>query len=86
VIRAGDLQRAKIVDENGRRIGHVDELQLKDGRLTALAFGVGGAVQRFWPWRHGGRIDWDKVVKLAPGHLTVSVDATQLKKSSKPGR
>jgi sporulation protein YlmC with PRC-barrel domain len=83
MIRAGDLQRAKIVDETGRRIGHVDELQLKDGRLTAVAYGVGGALQRFWPWRGGGRIEWDRVVRLGPGRLVVSLKKAKTRKSSK---
>jgi len=81
MIRAGDLQRAKIVDETGRSIGHVDELQLKDGRLVAVAYGVGGAIQRFWPWRCGGRINWDKVVRLEPSRLVVSVDKATPKSS-----
>ena len=75
MIRAGQLQGARIVDEAGRRIGTVAELHLKDGRVDFLADGAGGALQRFWPWRGGGRIAWAKVVRFEPGLVVINKDA-----------
>ena len=71
MIRAGELQGARIVDERGRHIGRVAELHLKEGQLESLAYGAGGALQRFWPWRGGGKIAWTDVVEAQIGRVTV---------------
>jgi sporulation protein YlmC with PRC-barrel domain len=74
MIRSAQLQGAKLLTEDGRELGRVTELHLKDGVLNTLVYGSGGLLQRFLPWRGGRRIGWDKVRSIEPGEIVVAAD------------
>ena len=75
MIRAGDLQGARIVDESGATLGRVGEVHLENGRVSAITCGVGGVLQRFTTWRGGRRIDWNRVARFEAGRLVIGSDS-----------
>jgi sporulation protein YlmC with PRC-barrel domain len=74
MIRSADLQGAKVIRADGKVLGRVTELHLKGGGLNTLVFGPSGLLQRFWPWRRGRRVAWEKVQSVEPGQVRVTAD------------
>lgn len=60
-MRLHELDDAKVLDENGKTLGHVHEVHAKDGQITTLVYGVGGFLQRMASNRAGKRVAWADV-------------------------
>jgi sporulation protein YlmC with PRC-barrel domain len=71
-MRAADLQGKRVVDEAGKRLGHVDEIHVENGQVTALAVGRGGLLQRFTSSHRGHRVAWADVRKITPQEIVVA--------------
>jgi sporulation protein YlmC with PRC-barrel domain len=71
-MRSSDLQGKRVVTENGERLGHVDEIHLEDGVVSALTCGGGGLLQRFTASRLGHRVKWDRVRKITDKEIVVA--------------
>lgn len=60
-MRLHELDEAKVMDEDGNKIGHVHEVHAKDGQVTTLVYGMGGIIQRLASNNAGKRIKWSDV-------------------------
>jgi sporulation protein YlmC with PRC-barrel domain len=72
MIRSADLQGKPVVTEDGRRLGHVDEVHTKDGRVTLLVCGGRGLFQRFRAARAGAEVRWEDVKRLTEREIVVA--------------
>ena len=71
MIRAASLQGLPVLAEDGARLGHVAEIHVKDGEVTALTCGGAGFLQRFLPARRGHRVDWRSVRQVTANAVIV---------------
>jgi sporulation protein YlmC with PRC-barrel domain len=70
-MRASELQRKRVRTGDGRVIGRVDEIHLRDGEVVALVCGRGGRLQRFVASRRGRRVAWDRVRQVTADEIVV---------------
>jgi len=71
-MRASDLQGRVVRDETGRRLGRLDELHIRNGKIISLTYGPVGLLQRFGPARAGHRISWSRVVAVTDEAVVVA--------------
>jgi sporulation protein YlmC with PRC-barrel domain len=71
-MRASDLQGKPVRDEDGRRLGRVDELHIRDGVVTTFVCGPLGLLQRFTATRAGRRVPWSDVTAVTPDAIIVT--------------
>jgi sporulation protein YlmC with PRC-barrel domain len=70
-MRLHELDEAKVMDEDGRKIGHVHEVHAKDGQITTLAYGFGGFIQRMASNSAGKRIRWSDVKAVTKDGIVI---------------
>ena len=71
-MRSSDLAGKRVVAEDGRRLGRVDEIHLKGGQVVALTYGRSGMLQRFMNSRRGHRLEWSRVRKVTADAIVVA--------------
>jgi sporulation protein YlmC with PRC-barrel domain len=74
MIRSAELQGVRVTTEGGQRLGHIDEIHIRDGAVETLVCGGKGLLQRFWPSRGGHKVDWSKVRKIGAKDIVVADD------------
>jgi sporulation protein YlmC with PRC-barrel domain len=72
-MRSSDLQGKRVCTADGRSLGHVDEIHVRDSEVTALTCGARGLLQRFISSRRGHRVPWAKVVRVTEKEITVEM-------------
>lgn len=77
LMRLSELQDAKVKTLDGEFLGRVHEVHVEAGRVTALTAGPGSFIERLTAKKHGRRIPWECVRKLAPGEVIVVPDPPQ---------
>jgi len=70
-MRLSDLYRKPVHDSQGRRLGIVHEVSVKDGVVQALHFGPGSLLERFTGKSAGRRVPWDKVRSVTADRITI---------------
>ncbi len=70
-MRLHELDDTKVLDEEGRKLGHVHEVHVKDGEVTTLVYGVGGFIQRMASNRSGKRIAWADVKAVTKDGIVI---------------
>jgi YD repeat-containing protein len=70
-MRGADLQGKRVETEDGRRLGRVFEVHLRDGQATAVVYGARGLLQRFTSARGGRRAAWSDVVRVTADALVI---------------
>jgi sporulation protein YlmC with PRC-barrel domain len=70
-MRLAELSCAEVRDMSGKRLGRVHAVYAKDGAVVALGVGAANLLERLLPRRHGRRIAWAKVRKVAKGVIDV---------------
>jgi sporulation protein YlmC with PRC-barrel domain len=83
-MRLSNLRDKRICTLDGKSLGRVHEVHCDGGRIVALMSGPGSFIERLTTKQHGGRIPWERVVKVEPSRITVAPDAPK-RKSSTPG-
>lgn len=81
VMRLSDLRDAKVKTLDGDVLGRVHEVHCDGGRVTALTCGPGSLVERLTARKHGRRIPWEYVRRVARGEVVVTPDPPQRKAS-----
>ena len=76
-MRLTDLRDAKVRTLDGEKLGRVHEVHVEDGRVAALTSGPGSFIERLTARKHGRRIPWECVLKIAPGEIVVVPDPPQ---------
>jgi sporulation protein YlmC with PRC-barrel domain len=71
-MRACELQNKIVRGEDGRRLGRLDELYIRNGVVTTLVVGPAGLLQRFTASRAGRRIPWRRVIAIEADAIVVS--------------
>ena len=71
MIRSAELQGRRVVAEDGRRLGRVEEIHVRDGAVTVLTLGPGGLLERFRGSSRGQRVAWDEVLRVTPREIVV---------------
>ena len=71
MIRLHQLDNARVLSESGKKLGHVHEVHAKDGKVTALVYGVGGFIQRMASGRAGKRVKWADVKAVTKDGIVV---------------
>jgi sporulation protein YlmC with PRC-barrel domain len=71
-MRAADLQGRRIRCRDGRRLGRVDEIHVRDGVVIALTCGGLGLLQRFTASERGHRVAWRDVLEITPREIVVA--------------
>jgi sporulation protein YlmC with PRC-barrel domain len=71
MIRSAQLQGRLVVAEDGRRLGRVDEIHVRDGEVTVLTLGPGGLLERFRASSRGHRVAWDRVQRITEREIVV---------------
>ena len=74
--RSAELQGIRVVTEDGRRLGHIDEIHVRDGEVVTLICGGLGLLQRFWTSRAGRHVAWSKVRSIGEKEIVVADDFT----------
>jgi sporulation protein YlmC with PRC-barrel domain len=64
MIRAADLAGRNVRSESGADLGHIFEIQIKDGKVETLICGERGFWQRLFAARGGHRIAWNRVRRV----------------------
>ena len=72
MLTSSDLYGAKVRDPDGRIIGRVHEIHIRDGDVRSLTVGAKGLLQRFTASRMGKRIPWDAVSSIDGGVVVLS--------------
>jgi sporulation protein YlmC with PRC-barrel domain len=70
-MRLGELYGMMVRGASGERLGRVHEVYAKDGEVEALGIGAANLLERLLGHRHGRRIAWAKVRKVAKGRIIV---------------
>jgi sporulation protein YlmC with PRC-barrel domain len=69
-MRATDLHLL-VRSRFGKRLGHVHEIHIRDGRVVAFTVGPKGFLQRLGSSRAGKRIAWENVERISPDEIIV---------------
>jgi sporulation protein YlmC with PRC-barrel domain len=77
VIRLSDLRDAKVRTLDGERLGRVHEVHCDGGRITALTCGPGSFIESLTARKHGRRIPWEFVRRVAHKEVVVAPDPPQ---------
>jgi sporulation protein YlmC with PRC-barrel domain len=80
-MRLSDLRDAKVKSLDGETLGRVHEVHCEGGRVTALTCGPGSLIERLTARKHGRRIPWEYVRRVAPDEVVVTPDPPQRKAS-----
>jgi sporulation protein YlmC with PRC-barrel domain len=78
-MRLADLVGKMVYDENGARLGRIDEVRVKNSEVEALICGPGARFQRMTQWRTGSRVAWQRV-------RSITGDVVRCSSSAKQGR
>jgi sporulation protein YlmC with PRC-barrel domain len=71
MIRLHQFDNARVRTESGESLGHVHEVHVKDGQVTALVCGPGGLIQRMASSRSGKRVKWADVTAVTKDGIVV---------------
>jgi sporulation protein YlmC with PRC-barrel domain len=63
-LRLSDLVGKIVYDEDGAKLGTIEEVRVKDSRVEALIYGPAAWFQRLAQWRSGRRVEWLSVVSV----------------------
>jgi sporulation protein YlmC with PRC-barrel domain len=80
-MRLSDLRDAKVKSLDGETLGRVHEVHCEGGRVTSLTCGPGSLIERLTARKHGRRIPWEYVRRVAPDEVVVTPDPPQRKPS-----
>jgi sporulation protein YlmC with PRC-barrel domain len=80
-MRLTDLRDKKVRTLDGNSFGRVHEVQCEDGKIVALRVGATSLIERMTAKNHGRRIAWDRVLKVEPKQIVVTLDPRKRKKS-----
>lgn len=81
-MRLSDLRDKKLVDETGKSLGRVHEVQCDGGQVTVLKAGPGGLIERLTDKSDGWQIPWESVVSVGPKQIVVALDEPRKKAPS----
>jgi sporulation protein YlmC with PRC-barrel domain len=70
-MRGADLQGKRVRSEDGRSLGRVVEVHVRDGEVSSIVYGTRGLLQRFMSSRRGSRVAWSAVVRVSPDALVI---------------
>jgi sporulation protein YlmC with PRC-barrel domain len=70
-MRGSDLQGKTVTDRDGRRLGRLHELHLRDGVVVSFVCGPAGLLQRLGASRRGRRIPWSAVEEVTDKAIVV---------------
>jgi sporulation protein YlmC with PRC-barrel domain len=70
-MRLAELCGAEVRSVSGERLGRVHAVYAKGGAVVALGIGAANLLERMLPRRHGRRVAWAKVRKVAKGVIVV---------------
>lgn len=70
-MRGSDLQGRLVRAEDGKPLGRIVELHVKEGELVSIVYGPRGLLQRFMASRGGHRVAWSAVVKVTVGAVVI---------------
>lgn len=73
-MRLSQLRNSTIKTLDGDMLGHVHEVHCEQGRVTALICGAGSWIERMTARKHGRRVPWECVVRVAEGEVIVTAD------------
>ena len=73
-MRLADLDRARVVDGEGRRLGQVHEVHAAGGEITHLGVGPATWLHRLAGSGAGRRIAWSAVKTFSKGTIVVGGD------------
>jgi sporulation protein YlmC with PRC-barrel domain len=76
-MRLTDLWGAAVKTLEGEKLGRVHELHAEGGRIIALTCGPGSFIERLTARKHGRRVPWECVVRIANGEIFVAPDPPQ---------
>jgi sporulation protein YlmC with PRC-barrel domain len=82
-MRLSQLRDARVKTLDGEMLGRVHEVHVENGRVAALICGPGSFIERLTAKKHGRRIPWECVRRIAPGEVVVVPDPPQ--RIVKPG-
>lgn len=83
-MRLSDLRDAKVRTLDGEVLGRVHEVHCDDGRIIALTCGPGSWIESLTARKHGRRIPWQYVRRVAHKEVTVVADPPQRTTKSAP--
>jgi len=78
-MRLTDLRDAKVKTLDGKTLGHVHEVHAEGGRIVAVTCGASSLIERLTATEHGGRIEWDCVVRIGEGEVVVRTEGPEAK-------
>jgi sporulation protein YlmC with PRC-barrel domain len=64
MIRSAELQGKRLKSADGRRLGRVHEIHIRDGEVIALTCGAASLLQRFVNSERGRRVPWPEVAEV----------------------
>jgi sporulation protein YlmC with PRC-barrel domain len=73
-MRLTDLWAATVKTLDGEKLGRVHEIHAEGGRIVALTCGPGSFIERLTARKHGRRVPWECVVRIAKGEIFVASD------------
>ena len=76
-MRVSDIWNAKVKTLDGEYLGRVHDIHCDGGKIVAIACGPGGVIERLTARKHGRRVPWDCVRKIAEGEILVTPDPPQ---------
>ena len=76
-MRLTDLWDATVKTLDGEKLGRVHEIHAEGGRIVALTCGPGSFIERLTARKHGRRVPWECVVRIANREIFVAPDPPQ---------
>ena len=71
MIRLADLYLKPVHDAQGKRLGAVHEVSIRNGAVQSLHYGPGSLIERFTGKGAASRIAWDRVRSVASDRITI---------------
>ncbi len=82
-MRLSGLRNTKVRSVDGEFLGRVHEIHCDGGKVVALTCGAGSFIERLTARKHGRRIRWEYVRKVARAEIVVAPGPPQ-RQAKKP--
>ena len=77
-MRLSDLRGKPIKTLDGETVGRVHEVHCEEGTVTALMCGPGSLLERLTGKKHGRRIPWDRVKRIAGDAVIIGPESAKV--------
>lgn len=85
-MRLSELRDAKVKTLDGEMLGRVHEIHVVGGKVVAVTCGPGSFIERLTARKHGRRIPWECVRRIARNEVVVVPDPPQRVSASQSRR